>query len=115
MGVKIQQKEAGKAAQVITSAYFQPVLLMVAKDAMKVLSPDPIRFLQDRATACQGVAEDELVRAAFFGGVELAAGPPRHRTCPTWTPVCARLWRTPWRRSTPGRRSLQHSNPLLIS
>jgi hypothetical protein len=39
-----------------------------------VLGPGPIRFLHDRARAYQAAAKDEQVRAAFAGGVELAAG-----------------------------------------
>ena len=39
-----------------------------------MLGPGPIRFLHDRARAYQAAAKDEQVRAAFAGGVELAAG-----------------------------------------
>lgn len=39
-----------------------------------MLGPGPIRFLHDRASAYQAAAKDEQVRAAFAGGVELAAG-----------------------------------------
>ena len=66
--------KAGKVAKGITAAYLKPVLLKVAKDARKVLGPGPIGFLHDRAPAYQAAAKDEHVRAAFAGGVELAAG-----------------------------------------
>jgi hypothetical protein len=66
--------KAGKAAKGITAAYLKPVLMKVARDAKKVLGPGPIRFLHDRARAYQAAAKDEQVRAAFAGGVELAAG-----------------------------------------
>ena len=66
--------KAGKPAKGITGAYMCEVLLKVAKDARKQLGRGPIKFLHDRASAYQAAAKDKRVRAAFDGGVDIAAG-----------------------------------------
>ena len=88
------------------------MLTKVARDAKKVLGPGPIRFLHDRARAYQAAAKDEQVRAAFAGGVELAAG-----KAPDMSHLDAgvcKLMEMPWARTSPST-ILRHRPPVTRS